>query len=277
MSIICFLLLAALAATVRADPVLRGIRAHIQCTYIWKPVCCYGTLYSNDCLAGRMGYDVLHDCTPGGCEQIPPCHKHFISPVCCEGNREYDNQCLADIAGARICQRGRCPVPGCPSSYRPVCCQGNEYTNQCKADLQGYDHWQCSEGRCPAECPTVHAPVCCQGNQEFSNACLADRADAVQCVHGRCDIQTCPRLYDPVCCHGQNFSNQCWADKQDYDWWQCQKGTCSAPPSYPPNHPHCPNLYDPVCCAGGSEYRNQCEADFKGQGSRVCSRGRCMN
>ena len=133
----------------------------------------------------------------------------------------------------------------CPANFAPVCCDGQEYGNQCMADAN--NEKSCVEGPCPtndcvvnenAACTREYDPYCCDG-VDYSNKCMADNACGQNCVSGTCDdIKTetepgcvpkldaiCTFEWMPLCCNGVTYGNQCQADNNCA--FDCIEGECA--------------------------------------------------
>jgi hypothetical protein len=132
------------------------------------------------------------------------CTKAF-SPVACGPNDcQYNNECIATLAGFVVeedCKPTRVKPPSCPLPdsetpcilvYAPVQCGPNDciFDNQCFADAAGYSEAECAASGTPppepATCPVPdesepctleYMPVSCGPEGcTYSNRCLAQRA-----------------------------------------------------------------------------------------------------
>ena len=94
----------------------------------------------------------------------------------------------------------------CTREYRPVCCEGVEYPNQCMADNDQAKF--CEAGPCDEEnctpgnkiCDDVYEPYCCDGI-EYSNYCFAMNDCAENCIKGECsETYDNPKCMRPPSC-----------------------------------------------------------------------------
>ena len=263
-----------------------------RCPAIYNPICCHRVVdYANECIAAHHGVDVDSSCTLGPCP-YEPCHTDYnnnntttTQTICCKGITEFDNECEAQAAGMNVsndCKVGSC-APPCPEDDddNPVCCHGQNFTNQCWATrTRKYLPRECQRGTCPTapvRCPALDDPVCCDGT-DYVNPCVAARAgySSWQCDAGQCPCS--PDFLDPVCCQKWEFPNACIARQQGQE--DCIAGPC---PSIV-----CTAVYDPVCCTTTShtneqeqpqqdEYTNLCEALRAGLDGTTCIGGTCSN
>lgn len=87
----------------------------------------------------------------------------ILKPLCCKGDKQFDNKCQAKCAGAKKCKKGKCSKCVCPKkkNKKPVCCGGKTYKNKCVAKCKGAK--KCTKGLCkPCICPKILKPVCCK-------------------------------------------------------------------------------------------------------------------
>lgn len=152
--------------------------------------------------------------------------------------------------------------------YDPVCCQGNQYSNQCAADCAGFSEDECDAGECAKICTLEYDPVCCNG-EEFPNPCSAEVAGKTNCDEGTCEEECqCTFEYIPVCCGDKTYGNVCAANCADEDLVSCSYGECEDT---------CDCKKDkekPICC-DGNEYRNKCVAGCAGEDTKQCDKGSC--
>merc|ERR1712130_126197 len=161
--------------------------------------------------------------------------------------------------------------------FSPVCCNGNQFTNICRAKCKDYEEADCSENACGScICPLYYEPVCFEGNV-YGNACKAacDSFDvSTQCTLGECETTTvspdclCTREYNPVCCEDVTYSNLCLAECDDYMETDCSSKACDDDSCL------CSSLYSPVCC-DDVQYGNKCNAMCAGVDTATCSDGEC--
>jgi hypothetical protein len=133
------------------------------------------------------------------------CTKEY-SPVACGPNDcEYNNECIAALAGFVVeeeCEPTRVKSPACPLPdsetpcilvYAPVQCGPNDcvFDNQCFADAAGFTEGECEESGTPPPEPTAcpvpddsepctleYMPVSCGPEGcTYDNLCLARRAE----------------------------------------------------------------------------------------------------
>ena len=73
----------------------------VKCTEEEKkdPVCCEGRRHANTCAARLAGEKNLADCGLCSPKKVPVICPSIFRPVCCPGNEEYANRCLAIAAG----------------------------------------------------------------------------------------------------------------------------------------------------------------------------------
>ena len=140
------------------------MRSDCVCTMEYKPICCSGETYDNECMAECDGFvGATSECTMGECvdDAICKCTKE-INLVCCPGagnvaDEQFANPCTAacDKSDAELieCHYGACPsMCACPLLHAPVCCSGVEYGNECMATCSGIDADTCDVGECPKPC-----------------------------------------------------------------------------------------------------------------------------
>jgi hypothetical protein len=74
-------------------------------------------------------------------------------PVCWNG-QDYQNECIAICSGAVVSeiQQGTCPPCGCPTVFDPVCYNGQTYDNECLAQCAGAQNYQIFPGECNGLC-----------------------------------------------------------------------------------------------------------------------------
>mmetsp|Transcript_52576 Transcript_52576/g.47195 ORF Transcript_52576/g.47195 Transcript_52576/m.47195 type:complete len:689 (-) Transcript_52576:156-2222(-) len=259
--------------TSSANSVFAESNMDCVCTMVYDPVCCENDdTYGNQCEADCDGRGV---CEKGSCDDnVCMCTREF-NPVCCGENKDeqFSNPCTAACvkdAGELIgCSYGQCEaVCACPLILDPVCCQGNQYDNQCAADCAGFSSGQCTSGECPKICTMEYDPQCCDG-EEFPNPCSAEVASKTDCTSGTCEDECmCTYEYIPVCCDGTTYGNVCNANCADEDLVACEYGECQDT---------CDCKKDkekPICC-DGDEYRNKCIAECAGEDSKSCQKGSC--
>lgn len=274
----------------------------------YDPYFCGGCIYSNQCLATAAweGAGLSADscvaintvAATDSCPAVPDgtvC-TFDLQPVTCD-DCTYDNQCLADAAGATGCA-ATCPVPDgnvvCTREYSPVvCANGCFYSNACLAGAAGLASDQCSPV-CPSidiesassaagvACTREYAPVYCQGC-EFDNECIAESVGfdvAVDCASittTATAVATCPTIsgevvctldFNPVTCDGGcEYDNLCLANAAGATG--CA-GSCPVPD---PNVA-CTSEWAPVACGGTRWclYDNLCTALAAGQQEVDCVR-----
>lgn len=276
-----------------------------NCNKKYDPVFCGqdDKIFSNQCVATTTNTEFT-DLTC--CPYHPGCDEDD-NPVTCirvdQKGREckYTNECKAKAAAFDrnwICrkdeQNGADSVPKtCPNEigicnkmYDPVECHLDEHTsceydNQCIADKNGFNEFQC----CPLNkgiCPAVFDPLVCSrvdtmGGREckYSNKCRApaldenwickkDEEDNTGSKPSSCPNESgnCFDVYDPVKCYFPDgtfckYSNQCFANNNNFTELDCCPVTTD----------ECREVYNPVVCYRNNppgsrkcEYSNKCEA-----------------
>ena len=236
------------------------------CPDVWDPVCsCDGETYGNACEAAMAGASVDHmgecvvDCTEnqecegqefcataagdclgsGECQDRPLLCPLIYAPVCaCDGNT-YTNECFAHLNGWSVDYEGECQPTSCLSNDG---CLGQDYCYFETCDQQS--------GTCtprPAACPDVWDPVCGCDGQTYGNACFAAMAGVSVEHHGAC-VMVCTE--NPQCAQDEYCSKPAEA---------CNgSGECSPRPTL------CPDVWDPVCACDGTTYSNECYAALAG-------------
>ena len=142
---------------------------------------------------------------------------------CCLGNDFNDLPAvLAAEHRADQCSNHQCGDCVCTEQWYPVCCKGEQFSNQCDAECHGFsidDHCSMKECDTPCLCTKEFMPVCCNGKQ-YGNACMAtceayDVDD--DCITGECEGCSCPEMYHPVGCGGVKYDNECFAGCYGFD------------------------------------------------------------
>ncbi|NOZ01825.1 MAG: hypothetical protein GXP54_08045 [Deltaproteobacteria bacterium] len=202
-----------------------------------------------DCEGGE--YCKKIGCTgKGSCAEIPTMCTKVYNPVCgCDGN-DYDNECLAAMAGVNISHEGVCVTLGCKSNTN---CGASEYCKKTSCDGIG----ACSEK--PTLCLISKDPVCGCDGKNYKNECFAAQAGVNVDYKGECSNQSC--LSNDEC---QN-TEYCYKDG-------ClgglgEVGECTLKPVV------CPLILDPVCGCNGKNYDNDCQA--ASAGVNVDHKGKC--
>jgi len=125
------------------------------------------------------------------------CDKSYL-PVCCNG-QTFANQCLAGCAGNLECPSGACPDTAststtasptnssdcvCTKIYTPVCCDGEEYGNECLAKCAG--HSNCDAGACPVRTGFCKANTHCLAFTNDCNHCVCTGNGEEACTMKLC-------------------------------------------------------------------------------------------
>eukprot|EP01084_Bolivina_argentea_P117149 208097_1 len=217
------------------------------CSMIYKPTCCNGVEYPNECEADCDGQN---DCSAEACPDTCPCTQEW-RPVCCpeKDDAEFANPCAATCAGLTAaeliaCFYGTCEKPEtdciCTTIYEPHCCGGKDYASACVAECDGIDvskDCEKTDGVCEVcPCTADYQPVCCPSKpaggprQTYGNSCSArcerSEAELLECYYGECPTCICPMISTPTCCNGVEYGNPCEAECAKATG--CTDGRCPA-------------------------------------------------
>ncbi len=244
------------------------------CAQIWDPVCgCDGITYSNECEAAAQGINVDHDgaCNPGA--------------VSCTNNNVCSSNSYCQKTAGYCTGYGECTSRPhmCPQIWDPVCgCDGDTYSNECKAAAQGINVDYAGECQ-----PSI---VICTNNSNCPLGAYCQKIFGNCLGQGECVQATeqCPDIWEPVCgCNGMTYSNECYAAASGINveyagecttgtepctnnsscstGAYCQKapGDCTGEGGCVTLPDVCPQIWDPVCGCDGKTYSNECEAAAK--------------
>ncbi len=160
----------------------------------------------------------------------------------------------------------------CPTTYDPVCWNGQTYDNECLAQCNGAPVSEIVPGICtPCGCPLTNAPVC-YNNQTYQNECLAICAGALnyQIFPGECN-SSCITATIQSMFGGVNYHILSVTTNALYEYLV----TIEFGPNkilnlkFDPNCGYmsncgCPGIFTPVCGNGITNYLNECEAQCAG-------------
>lgn len=166
-----------------------------------------------------------------------------VSQVHGHGVRKLQEQCPGTGSAA-----------SCTAEIDPVACGNNfcEYDNACLANLAGFAEnacqplVQCPVNTNPGQCTSEITPAveCGPTKCRYDSYCLANFAGfgESQCCGIPMADSTCTANSDPVVCGGCNYDNQCLATAAGYEASQCVKpcnptadGDCNPPAAQPCN------------------------------------------
>ena len=114
-------------------------------------------------------------------------------------------------------------VCACPLIDSPVCCQGNQYNNQCSADYAGFSDSQCTVGECPMFVPWNMITMLWWCRISKYMRCRSSRKGRLY-IRNMWTRMSLHIWYIAVCCNGKTYGNKISAECAEEDLVDCEYG-----------------------------------------------------